>query len=119
MSKSLKFAGSAVGEPWWVLGDITRRLLEPLGDEVEVLSASGSTNSPRYVGSGKADLGASGLGPGRGGDHAAAPAAPRRRALLQGSRPALSRDLVGRCGGGAPVMCPTTVRAGYPASPRG
>ncbi|GAA1881498.1 TAXI family TRAP transporter solute-binding subunit [Asanoa iriomotensis] len=59
MSKSLKFAGSAVGEPWWVLGDITRRLLEPLGYEVEVLSASGSTNNPRYVGGGKADLGAS------------------------------------------------------------
>lgn len=56
-SKKLKFAGSGVGEPWWIVGHITRRLLEPLGYEVEVLSESGSTNNPRYVGGGKADLG--------------------------------------------------------------
>lgn len=58
MSKSLKFAGSGIGEPWWVIGDVTRRLLEPQGYEVEVLSESGSTNNPRYVGGGKADVGA-------------------------------------------------------------
>lgn len=58
MSKSLKFAGSSVGEPWWVVGDVTRRLLAPLGYEVEVLSESASTNNPRYVGGGKADVGA-------------------------------------------------------------
>jgi TRAP-type uncharacterized transport system substrate-binding protein len=58
MAKKLKFAGSGVGEPWWIIGHITRRLLEPLGYEVEVLSESGSTNNPRYVGGGKADLGA-------------------------------------------------------------
>jgi TRAP-type uncharacterized transport system substrate-binding protein len=58
VKKSLKFAGSSVGEPWWVLGDVTRTLLEPLGYEVEVLTASGSTNNPRFVGGGKADFGA-------------------------------------------------------------
>lgn len=58
MKTSLKFAGSSVGEPWWVLGDVTRKLLEPLGYEVEVLTASASTNNPRFVGGGKADFGA-------------------------------------------------------------
>ena len=31
--RSFVFAGSSVGEPWYVVGEVTTRLLEPLGDQ--------------------------------------------------------------------------------------
>ena len=57
MKKDLKWAGSTVGEPWWIVGDITRRLLEPQGYSVEVLTQSAADENPRFVGRGKADFG--------------------------------------------------------------
>ena len=56
--KQLVFAGSTVGEPWWAIGRITADLLRPEGFDVEVSSASASTENPRWVGSGRADVGA-------------------------------------------------------------
>ena len=56
--RQLVFAGSSLGEPWWAIGRITAALLEPEGFEVDVATASASTENPRWVGSGRADLGA-------------------------------------------------------------
>lgn len=58
MTTKLTFAGSGVGEPWWVIGRITSKLLADRGYDVKVISESGSTENPRYVGSGRAQLGA-------------------------------------------------------------
>lgn len=58
MAQKLVFAGSSLGEPWWVIGRITARLLADKGYDVEVATASASTENPRWVGGGKAQLGA-------------------------------------------------------------
>jgi TRAP-type uncharacterized transport system substrate-binding protein len=55
--KQFVFAGSSQGEPWWVLGEVTARLLAPLGYQVQVESRSASTENPRWVGRGDALLG--------------------------------------------------------------
>lgn len=54
----LVFAGSSTGEPWWAIGRITADLLAAEGYDVEVATASASTENPRWVGGGRADLGA-------------------------------------------------------------
>lgn len=48
------FAGSSYGEPWWVIGDITRRLLEPHGFTVSVATESAANAEPALgrIGSG-------------------------------------------------------------------
>lgn len=51
------FAGSSVGEPWWTVGEVTARVLAPLGYEVEVEARSASTENPRWVGRGDALIG--------------------------------------------------------------
>lgn len=57
MKRELTWAGSTVGEPWWIIGDITRRLLEPKGYSVDVLTQSAAEENPRFVGRGRADFG--------------------------------------------------------------
>jgi TRAP-type uncharacterized transport system substrate-binding protein len=59
MDKKLLFAASSTGEPWWVIGTITSRLLAQHGYDVTVLTESAAQENPRYVGGGKAHLGAS------------------------------------------------------------
>ncbi len=59
--RRLVFAGAGgpgMGTPWGTLGAITKRALTPLGYEVHIESRSARTENPRYVGDGRADLGA-------------------------------------------------------------
>jgi hypothetical protein len=55
--KQFVFAGSSQGEPWWALGEVTARILAPLGYQVQVESRSASTENPRWIGRGDALLG--------------------------------------------------------------
>jgi TRAP-type uncharacterized transport system substrate-binding protein len=50
--RSFVFGGSTIGEPWWVLGEITQRLLAPLGYDVTVTDQSAGIRSPRWVADG-------------------------------------------------------------------
>jgi uncharacterized protein len=59
--KKIVFAGAApegAGTPWGTLALVARRALQPLGYEVAIEPRSWGANNPRYVGDGKADLGA-------------------------------------------------------------
>lgn len=51
------FAGSTIGEPWWNLGEIVAKVLEPRGYKVTVTDQSASFANLRWVESDKADLG--------------------------------------------------------------
>lgn len=56
--KNITFAGSTFGEPWWTLGEIVAKVLEPRGYKVKVTAQeSGGTRNIRWVSSGKAELG--------------------------------------------------------------
>ena len=55
--QSFVFAGSSVGEPWYVLGEVTARVLAVHGYQVSVEPRSASTENPRWVGRGDALLG--------------------------------------------------------------
>lgn len=59
--KRIVFAGAGApsrGTPWSTLGVITRRALAPLGYEVEIEEESAGERNTRFVGEGKADIGA-------------------------------------------------------------
>lgn len=61
--KEFRFAGSVLGEPWWVIADVTRRVLKEKGIDVTIENRPGAdgsspgTESPRWVGRGEAKLG--------------------------------------------------------------
>lgn len=54
--KKLVFAGSGPGSPWATLGQVTGRILQKYGYEIEIVRRPGYRNPPS-VGSGEADLG--------------------------------------------------------------
>ena len=60
--RPLVFAGSTqrlgTSDPLFSLGEITARVLAPRGYSVQVLNESGGPLNPRFVGDGRADLGA-------------------------------------------------------------
>lgn len=59
--RRLIFAGAGgpgMGTPWGTIGALTKRILSPLGYELHIESRSSRTDNARYVGDGKADLGA-------------------------------------------------------------
>lgn len=55
--REITFAGSTVGEPWWTLGEVVAKVLEPRGYKVNITSESGGYDNVRWVSSGKAQLG--------------------------------------------------------------
>lgn len=57
MTKVL-FAGSTVGEPWWLAGEIARDALRPHGYDVDITDESYSNHNIPWIWSGKAQLGA-------------------------------------------------------------
>lgn len=57
MTKIL-FAGSTVGEPWWLAGEVVRDAVRPHGYEVDITDESASNHNLPWVWGGKAQLGA-------------------------------------------------------------
>jgi TRAP-type uncharacterized transport system substrate-binding protein len=56
--KRITFAGSTVGEPWWTLGEIVAKVLEPHGYQVNITHESFSDNNVRWITGRKAQVGA-------------------------------------------------------------
>jgi len=56
--KEITFAGSVVGEPWWTLGEIVAKILEPRGYKVKISHESFAENNIRWITSGRAQIGA-------------------------------------------------------------
>jgi TRAP transporter TAXI family solute receptor len=77
--KEITFAGSTYGEPWWTLGEVVAKVLEPRGYKVRVTAESAGHANVRWVSSGKAELGpqtpvildwaVKGIGPYKGEKH--------------------------------------------------
>ena len=55
--KRLTFAGSTVGEPWWTIGEIVARVLEPHGYQVSIAHESFGDNNVRWITGRKAHVG--------------------------------------------------------------
>jgi TRAP-type uncharacterized transport system substrate-binding protein len=53
----MTFAGSTVGEPWWITGEIVAKVLKPHGYQVKISNESFSDNNVRWVSGRKADIG--------------------------------------------------------------
>lgn len=56
--KRITFAGSTIGEPWWTLGEIVAKVLEPHGYQVNIAHESFADNNIPWITSRKADIGA-------------------------------------------------------------
>jgi TRAP-type uncharacterized transport system substrate-binding protein len=56
--KEITFAGSTFGEPWWTLGEIVAKVLEPKGYSVKISDQSYSDNNVRWISGRKAEIGA-------------------------------------------------------------
>jgi len=54
----VQFAGSTVGEPWWLAGEMVRDAIRSYGYEVEITDESASERNIPWVWGGKAQLGA-------------------------------------------------------------
>ena len=55
--KRLTFAGSTVGEPWWTIGEIVAKVLEPHGYQVTIAHESFADNNVRWITGRKAHVG--------------------------------------------------------------
>lgn len=54
----ITFAGSTIGEPWWVIGEVVQKVLEQHGYTVEISYEAASRENVRWITSGKAEIGA-------------------------------------------------------------
>jgi TRAP-type uncharacterized transport system substrate-binding protein len=59
MDKQFTMCVSSVGEPWWTMGEVTQRLMEPLGYEITLEPRSGSIENPRWMARGEGLIGVS------------------------------------------------------------
>lgn len=55
--KQFVFAATVEGEPWWVIGEVTARILAPLGYQVQLEPRALMSENPRWVGRGDALIG--------------------------------------------------------------
>lgn len=55
--KEITFAGSVIGEPWWTLGEIVAKVLEPHGYKVRIAFESFAENNVRWITGRKAEVG--------------------------------------------------------------
>jgi hypothetical protein len=60
MTQKLRFAASAVGSPWWVVGTTVRRALAGSSYELELETHSFAHKNPHFVGSGDCAIGVTG-----------------------------------------------------------
>jgi TRAP-type uncharacterized transport system substrate-binding protein len=56
--KQITFAGSTVGEPWWQVGEVVAKVLEPHGYQVNITHESFAANNVRWITGRKAEVGA-------------------------------------------------------------
>jgi TRAP-type uncharacterized transport system substrate-binding protein len=49
MDKQFTMCVSGFGEPWWTVGEVTQRLMAPLGYDITLESRSGSIENPRWM----------------------------------------------------------------------
>jgi TRAP-type uncharacterized transport system substrate-binding protein len=57
----LSFAGSTVGEPWWIVGEVVAKILEPAGYAVIISDEPYGEHNVPWMASGRSQLGCTGV----------------------------------------------------------